>query len=924
MTTVCASAKSPGAPSAAKFAARICVTLAAAGTCTILMAANQTISFPPFATQSLSSGPVPVTATASSGLMVLLSSLTPSVCAVGGGNLAVLRAIGTCTIRASQPGNATYSAATDVDQGFAITKGTQTITFSPVRNWMLTALPDPLFATASSGLPVAFSSLSPAVCAVTGNQVTLIAAGACAIRASQSGNANYTAAANVDQTFLITGGNRAIAFTPIGDKALNASPVLVSASVASGGPVTFSSLTATTCTVSGSLVTVRAVGACTIRATQPADATNPVTVADETFNVVATQIPQLPPPPVAGPLVEYSTYLGGFGGDSAFDVAVAPDGSALVAGYVASTNFPGVSSTAFTNTGLDMTFVAKLNPNGGTQDFATIVGGRAPDMTGSGAWSYVGAVATNAPRFLGGGQVEAIAADGAGNLYVAAYDDSAAFPSRGGAYVRAGGKYIFKVTPAGAVQRVSAAIDPAVMTIRALAVDASGALYLSGVAGPGLITTAGALLPAMPAPGGVLISMSSPYLIKLAAGGATTAFATYLSRPGARAGMPDTVAPQSLLDAATTAYTLAVDAAGNAYVAGQATSDQFPVTAGSPDTGDTQHRDAFIAKVNATGTALVFVARLGGFDADRATSIALSPDGGIVVGGKTASEPFFGTANSFQRLVTFRPQTPYDERETGFVAKLAADGKSWNFVATLGTDGGTLVDGFEALPIKVAVDAAGDVYAAGTSSPYRDLVMIEVKGDVSSGGTLFRLDNIIPAANALSGVDSEGAFAMKISRDGARLLYLAVLGGASVATGLALDNFGNAYVAGRAQPDLMVVNAGQGAPAFDGQKSNAFVAKINDHLVPVALTTDRNPSAPGQAVSLRAVVADARFAGTIEFDDGAQVLGSVAIASGAATFSATLSVGIHRLRVVFRGSGPFNGYVSSELIQVVNQNAPGP
>src|SRR5439155_2223440 len=124
--------------------------------------------------------------------------------------------------------------------------------------------------------------------------------------------------------------------------------------------------------------------------------------------------------------------------------------------------------------------------------------------------------------------------------------------------------------------------------------------------------------------------------IKLSPGGNAIAYATYLSIPASRPSSQP-ASGQSTIDTVTTAYSLAVDASGNAYIAGQAAASDFPVTPGSPDTTDTRNRDAFVAKVNPIGSTLLFVARLGGSDAERATSIALSPDGGIVVGGKTAT-----------------------------------------------------------------------------------------------------------------------------------------------------------------------------------------------------------------------------------------------------------------------------------------------
>ncbi len=151
---------------------------------------------------------------------------------------------------------------------------------------------------------------------------------------------------------------------------------------------------------------------------------------------------------------------------------------------------------------------------------ATVVGARSPDMTGTGSQSYIGAFDTD--------MAEAIAVDGAGITYVAAYANGRTYPLTGGTYLRAGQKAIFRVDGAGIVTQLPALIDPAVRSIRALALDAQGGIYFTGVALAGLGTTAGAAIPASSAPAG------GPYLIKLAPGGTSVAYATYLSVSGSR------------------------------------------------------------------------------------------------------------------------------------------------------------------------------------------------------------------------------------------------------------------------------------------------------------------------------------------------------------------------------------------------------
>ena len=916
--TISASASSGLPVSFASLTTSVCtvsgstVTLVSVGTCTVRASqagnaiyppavnadepfsvgqGSQTIAFGSLSNQTYGAQPFPTIATSSSGLPVNLSSLTPSVCSITVGTITIISA-GTCTIRASQPGNMGYRPAPNADQTFAIAQAAQTISFATIAGARLDAQVG-LSAIASSGLPVAFASLTPATCTVSGNEATVIALGTCTIRASQAGNINYAAAPNADQNVGIQQVQQTLTFWPPATQVLGAQPFALSATASSGLPITFSSLTTATCTVSADMVTLVAAGTCTIRALQPGDSANASATLDRSFTI--STVGSLPPPAPTGPFVEYAMHLGGGSSDQAFDVLVGPDGSAFVGGSIASTDFPGLSSAKFTNAGVDLMYVARVDPNGGVLNYTTVVGGRAPDVTDTGDLAFVGLLKDPATQYLGAGQVEAMAVDGMGNVYAAAYAYSTTFPQAGGSYLRNGSKYIFKIDPTGAVQTASAPIDASVQTIRAIAIDAAGAIYFTGVAGPGLATSATAAIRTMPAPTASNWTLTAPYLIKLTPGGGSIAFATYLSVPGSRANTGQ-ASGQSSLDVATTAYALVVDSAGNSYLAGQATCDEFPVTAGSPDTTDTKNRDAFIAKMNPTGTALIFVARLGGSDAERGTGIALSPDGGIVMVGKTATQPFTTFSSAFQTTVVFQPGTLQADRETGFVAKLSADGTHWLAKAAIGSSGGNLVyqafsAGTPSLPLKVAVDGSNAIYVAGSTDSSRTLPIVAGLQDVAPGG----------------------AFIMKIAPDATRLIYSTTLGG-GVVTGLSVDSFGNVYLAGYGMTLLL-----NSATSFDDLLGSVFVAKLNDQAKPIVLTSDHNPAVSAQVITLNATMGDRRYVGAIEFDDGPQSLGVVPVSAGVATLPTTLPPGIHRVRAVFHGSGPFDGAAAVELIQVVNQ-----
>jgi hypothetical protein len=129
-----------------------------------------------------------------------------------------------------------------------------------------------LGATASSGLPVSYASQTPAICTVSGDTTTLVAAGVCSIAANQAGNANWLPAPQVVQSFTVTKRSQTISFSGPGNQTLATPPFAVSASASSGLPVTIVSLTTASCSITGDTVTLIAVGTCTLQASQAGDA----------------------------------------------------------------------------------------------------------------------------------------------------------------------------------------------------------------------------------------------------------------------------------------------------------------------------------------------------------------------------------------------------------------------------------------------------------------------------------------------------------------------------------------------------------------------------------------------------------------------------------------------------------------------------
>lgn len=163
----------------------------------------QVITYTQPADQLLSTGTLTVAPTASSGLNATLVSTTTGVCTVSGFVITFVTA-GTCSTTASQLGDSSWSAATDVSRTFQITLASQVITYSQPANQLLATGTLTVAPSASSGLTVTLVSTTTGVCTVSGFVITFVTTGACSTTASQAGDSNYSAAVDVSRTFQIT------------------------------------------------------------------------------------------------------------------------------------------------------------------------------------------------------------------------------------------------------------------------------------------------------------------------------------------------------------------------------------------------------------------------------------------------------------------------------------------------------------------------------------------------------------------------------------------------------------------------------------------------------------------------------------------------------------------------------------------------
>jgi hypothetical protein len=473
-------------------------------------------------------------------------------------------------------------------------------------------------------------------------------------------------------------------------------------------------------------------------------------------------------PLIIDPILVYSTYLGGSDTDYAQGIAVDAAGNAYVTGNTYSANFP-TTPGAFQGTagGRNNVFIAKLNASGSALVYSTYLGGGSSNETG-----------------------RAIAVDSAGNAYVTGITTSVNFPTTPSALQRTmtvGWSHAFltRLNASGSALVYSTYLGgDSPDRADGIAVDGAGNAYVAGYTASGNFpTTPGAfqrtLRGSSPFKGNAFVAKFNTNL----AGGASLLYSTYLGGSGldgfGRSGGDG-------------AEGIAVDAAGNAYVTGTAHSTDFPTTPGAfQQTIGGGFYNAFVTKVNASGTALVYSSYLGGADNDFGQGIAVDRDGNAYVTGDAQSSNFPTTPGAFQRT----------GRNAAFVTKVNASGTALAYSTYLGGSSGGQGYG-------IAVDGEGSAYVTGVTS--------SADFPVTTG-----------AFQRTLGSRGNNAFVTRLSAGGSALAYSTYLGGSAGdgGQGIALDGAGNAYVAGWTGSGDFPTTAGAFQRTLRG-RSNAFVAKV--------------------------------------------------------------------------------------------------
>jgi hypothetical protein len=382
----------------------------------------------------------------------------------------------------------------------------------------------------------------------------------------------------------------------------------------------------------------------------------------------------------------------------------------------------------------------------------------------------------------------AIAVDSGGNAYISGSTVSTNYPTSSPYQAsNAGGAhdvFVTKLNAAGSALTYSTYLGGTGDEVSwAIAVDSSGSAYISGYTGSTNYPTASPFQASKAAANDAFITKFNP-------AGSALVYSTYLGGNG----------DEALFDVG-----IAVDSSGSAYVTGQTSSTTFPTSSPFQASNTGGGSDAFVFKLNPSGSALAYSTYLGGSTANESgNDIVVDASGNAYIAGITASTNF-PTSSPFQAS---KGGGSYD----GFITKLNAAGSALTYSTYLGGSGLDTATG-------IAIDLSGNAYISGitdstnfpTSSPFQ----------ASNGGGVYDVT------------------VTKLNSAGSALTYSTYLGGSGTDMGLGIGwgLNGDAYITGQTSstnfPTSSPFQASNGGGAYD-----AFIFQMTEHSVNLTAQVD--------------------------------------------------------------------------------------
>ena len=330
---------------------------------------------------------------------------------------------------------------------------------------------------------------------------------------------------------------------------------------------------------------------------------------------------------VIDPSVSLIKYLGGNGIDIILAGAADSSGNVYVVGNTNSTNFPVTGGAQGALAGRQSAFVTKLSSTGNVV-YSTYLGGNGSDSA------------------------SAIAVDASGSAYVVGNTSSTNFPLVSPLVSTPSNGFVAKLNAAGSALSYSTYLGSFAYGV---VVDSSGNAYVTGLAGSATTFPANALKQ-------TIGTAASAYIAKINPSGSALVFYTVFG------GSTSSSTPRGI----------ALDAAGNIYVAGQTSATNFPTANPIQAANNSKQsfgNNAFVTEFNPTGSALVFSTYLGGSVGDAANGLVVSPDNGIVVVGQTSS-PDFPIAHAAQPTFSGPVGNTGGFVTNGFVTKISPPSSS--------------------------------------------------------------------------------------------------------------------------------------------------------------------------------------------------------------------------------------------------------
>ncbi len=534
-------------------------------------------------------------------------------------------------------------------------------------------------------------------------------------------------------------------------------------------------------------------------------------------------------PLVIDPTLSYSTFLGGVIGNPSYAygdaIAVDSSGSAYVSGFTGSFEFPTPSGLEETIPG--GTYVSKFSPDGSQLEYTAFLAG-----------------CENG---------NAIALDSSGSVYVSETADTS-FTTPGAYQNGAGANSITvaKLSPDGSELVYAAQIGSlgsypfAPQT--GIAVDSQGSAYVVGYTlSPSFPTTPGAWLTTPPGcQSGVCAAAAT--VTKLSPDGSSLVYSTLLAGHGGTAGS----------SVGEFGYSIAVDAQGDAYVAGTTQSTDFPVTPGAPqptclgwatsnDPPFCESPNAFLTELNPAGSGIIYSTFLGtdvaggGLTGQSTTSVIVSLDssGNAYLTGSSVAASFTsalaaGPVVSGPSLLCPNSTGNACNEDFAFVAKFPPGGTQ---LAYLGFLGGNSPPGAQygqpaTETYGIAADSSGNAYVTGfTSSTYFPVASNAYQDNLCADPSLGCVD----AFFTILDTNVAGIASLTYST------YLGSNAGVSQGSAIAVDADDNAYLTGMTEASDFPSTPGAFQPACSASGTasspdceNAFLVKFSSGITPAA------------------------------------------------------------------------------------------